>query len=53
MEGQEFDLLDLHLQMNAQECKPRDLISFTVIVSETREGQEHERRGVTTIIHIT
>ena len=53
MEGQEFDLLALHLQMNAQECKPRDLISFTVIVSETREGQEHERRGVTTIIHIT
>src|SRR5438132_284377 len=53
VEGQEFDLLDLHLKINAQDCKPRDLISFTVIVSEMREGQEHERRGVTTIIHIT
>ena len=52
-EGQEFDLLDMHLKVNAQECKPRDLISLTVIVSEVIEGQEHERRGVTTIIHIT
>ena len=52
-EGQEFDLLDLHLKMNAQECKPRDIISFTVIVSEMSEGQEHERRGVTTIVHVT
>src|SRR5207245_2784877 len=53
IKGQEFDLLDMHLKINAQDCKPRDLISFTVIVSEMREGQEHERRGVTTIIHIT
>jgi len=53
VEGQEFDLLDLHLKMNAQECKPRDIISFTVIVSEMSEGQEHERRGVTTIVHVT
>lgn len=53
VEGQEFDLLDLHLKMNTQECKPRDIISFTVIVSETNEGQEHERRGVTTIVHVT
>jgi hypothetical protein len=52
-EGQEFDLLDLHLKINAQECKPRDIISFTVIVSEVSEGQEHERRGVTTIVHVT
>jgi len=52
-EGQEFDLLDLHLKMNAQECKPRDIISFTVIISEMSEGQEHERRGVTTIVHVT
>ena len=53
VEGQEFDLLDLHLKMNTQECKPRDIISFTVIVSEMNEGQEHERRGVTTIVHVT
>lgn len=49
----EYDMLDLHLSMNAQECQPRDIISFTVIVSEVLDGQEYERRGVTTIIHIT
>ena len=51
-EGQEFDMLDTNLKMNAQSCQPRDLISFTVIVSELQDGQESERRGVTTIIHI-
>lgn len=49
----EFDFLDLTLQMNALGCQPRDLISFTLIVSETMEGQEVERRGMTTIIHLT
>lgn len=53
VEGQEFDMLDMHLDMHAQQCQPRDIISFTVIVSEMQEGQEHERRGTTTIIHIT
>jgi len=48
----DFELLDLHLKMNAQKCQQRDVISFTVIVTETREGQEQERRGMTTIIHI-
>ena len=47
-----FDLLDLHLKMDAQKCQSRDLISFTVVVTETRDGQELERRGMTTIIHI-
>ena len=51
-EGQEFDMLDTNLKMNAQSCQPRDLISFTVIVSELQDGQESERCGVTTIIHI-
>ncbi|HSD05335.1 MAG TPA: hypothetical protein VLB45_06255 [Nitrosopumilaceae archaeon] len=49
----EYDMLDLHLNMNAQGCQSRDIISFTVIVSEVLDGQEYERRGVTTIIHIT
>lgn len=49
---EDFDLLDLHLKMDAQKCQSRDIISFTVIVSETRESQEQERRGMTTIIHI-
>lgn len=49
---QDFDMLDLHLKMDAQKCQPRDLVSFTVVVAETKDGQEHERRGVTTIIHV-
>ncbi len=49
---QDFDMMDLHLEMDARKCHPRDVISFTVIVSETKDGQEYERRGVTTIIHI-
>ena len=49
---EDFDLLDLHLKMDAQKCQPRDIVSFTVVVTETRDGQEHERRGMTTIIHM-
>jgi len=50
--NEDFDLLDLHLRMDAQKCQPRDIVSFTVVVTETRDGQEHERRGLTTIIHM-
>jgi hypothetical protein len=46
------DLLDIHLKMDAQKCQLRDVISFTVIVIETKDGQEYERRGMTTIIHM-
>ncbi|MGI0046661.1 MAG: hypothetical protein ACREBB_05685 [Nitrosotalea sp.] len=49
---QDFEMLDLHLRLDAQKCSPRDLISFTVIIVETRDGQEYERRGVSTIIHL-
>ena len=49
----EFDFLNIVLKINAIGCQQRDLISFTVIVSETMDGQEVERRGMTTIIHIT
>ena len=49
---QESDMLDLHMKMDGQNCKPRDIISFTVIVIETKEGHEQERRGATTLIHI-
>ena len=51
--AEEFDLMDIQLKLNANECKQRDVISFTVIVSEMVNGQEHDRRGVSTIIHIT
>ena len=50
---EEFDLMDIQLKLNAKECKQRDVISFTVIISEMANGQEHDRRGVSTIIHIT
>ncbi len=49
---QEFEMLDLHLTLDAQKCIPRDVISFTVIIVETRDGQEYERRGVSTLIHL-
>ncbi len=49
----ESDFLDLHLKMNATCSQQRDVISFTTIVSEIIDGQEVERRGMTTIIHIT
>lgn len=48
----EFDLMDVNLKLHAEECRQRDLISFTVIVSELKDGSEIDRRGVTTIIHI-
>jgi hypothetical protein len=52
IQDKDFDLMDLHLKMDAQKCQPRDIVSFTVVVTETRDGQEHERRGMTTIIHM-
>ena len=48
----EFDLMDIHLKLNAQECKQRDVISFTVIVSEIKDGIEIDRRGLSTVVHI-
>tara|TARA_Y100000590_G_scaffold247281_1_gene277836 strand:+ start:1949 stop:2587 length:639 start_codon:yes stop_codon:yes gene_type:complete len=49
---QEFDSLDIHLKLDASECVQRDVISFTVIVSEMENGSEIDRRGLSTIIHI-
>lgn len=49
---EEFDLIDIHLKLHAEECKQRDVVSFTVIVSEMQNGQEIDRRGASTIIHI-
>ena len=47
----EFDLMDIHLKLNAEECKQRDVISFTIIVSEMKDGMEIDRRGLSTVIH--
>ena len=46
------DLLDINLILNAEKCTQRDVISFTVIVSEIQDGTESDRRGVSTVIHI-
>ena len=49
---QEYDLMDINLKLNLMDCKQRDVISFTVIVSEMKNGVEFDRRGATTIIHV-
>lgn len=49
---EEFELMDIHLKLNAESCKQRDVISFTVTVCEMENGQEMDRRGLTTIVHI-
>jgi len=50
--NEEFDFMDIHLKLNTEQCKQRDVVSFTVIVSEMENGQEMDRRGASTIIHI-
>ena len=48
----EFDLMDIHLKLHAENAQQRDVISFTVTISEMENDIEFERRGLTTIIHI-
>ena len=48
----EFDTMDIHLKLNAKKCVQRDVIAFTVIVSEMKDGNEYDRRGLASIIHI-
>ena len=48
----EFDIIDLHLKLDASQCKQRDVISFTVIISEMKNGVEFDRRGLSTVVHI-
>ena len=49
---QESDLLDIHLQLHAENAKTRDVISFTVTVCEIENDVEIDRRGVSTIVHL-
>jgi hypothetical protein len=49
---QEFELMDIHLLLDATQAQQRDLISFTISVAEVENGIEMEKRGVTTIVHI-
>ena len=48
----EFDVLDIHLKLDASQCKQRDVVSFTIIISEMKDGIEFDRRGLSTIVHI-
>lgn len=48
---EEFDFMDIHLKLFAEESKQRDVISFTVTVYEMENGMEVDKRGVSTIIH--
>jgi len=48
----EFDSLDVHLKLDASRCVQRDVISFTVIISEMKDGVEYDRRGLSTVVHI-
>ena len=49
---EEFDLMDIHLKLHAENAKQRDVISFTVTVSEMENDVEIDRRGLTTIVHV-
>ena len=49
---QEFELMDIHLKLHAENAKQRDVISFTVTVSEIENNVELDRRGLTTIVHL-
>lgn len=48
----EYDGMDLWLEMRAPRATAGDVISFTVIICETQDGTETDRRGISTIIHI-
>ena len=48
----EFDILDLHLKLDASQCKQSAVLSFTVIISEMKNGVEFDRRGLSTVVHI-
>ena len=49
---QEFELMDINLKLHAENAKQRDVISFTVTVSEIENDVEIDRRGLTTIVHL-
>lgn len=48
----EFELMDIHLKLHAENAQQRDVISFTVTVSEMENGVEIDRRGLSTVVHI-
>lgn len=50
---EESEMMDIHLKLHAENAKQRDVISFTVTVSEIdSSGAEFDRRGLSTIVHV-
>ena len=49
----EYEMMDIHLKLHAEEAVQRDVISFTVTVVELENGTEYDKRGVSTVVHIT
>ncbi len=49
---EELEMMDIHLKLHAENAKQRDVISFTVTVSEIENDVEIDRRGLSTIIHL-
>ena len=49
---QESEMIDVHLELYAENAKPRDVISFTITLSEVENGVEFDRRGISTIVHL-
>jgi len=50
--AQEFEMMDIHLKLHAEHAQPRDVVSFTVTLSEIENGVEYDRRGISTIVHL-
>ena len=48
----EYEMMDVHLKLHAEAAVQRDVISFTVTVIELENGNEYDKRGVSTVIHI-
>ena len=49
---EELEMMDIHLKLHAENAKQRDVISFTVTVSEIENDVEIDRRGLSTIVHL-
>ena len=48
----EFESMDIHLKLHAENAKQRDVISFTITVCEMENDVELDRRGLTTVVHL-
>ena len=49
---EDFEMMDSHLKLHAENAKQRDVISFTVTVCEIENDIEMDKRGLSTIVHL-